>query len=97
MVGLLTYVVVELGEIRDFFVQFESIGALISSISIDLFIGLAIDALQNFVVAIAWPLYWMNKIGGGHIWIWLAMAYAGYWAGARIALRRATGRKEASG
>jgi hypothetical protein len=89
LVGLLTYVLVELGEIRDFFLQFESISALISGISFDLIIGLMVDALSNFVVAIAWPVYWMNDIDSNNIWVWFAVAYGGYWAGARLALHRA--------
>ena len=88
VVGFMTYIVVELGEIRDFFVQFEGVGAFISGISIDMFIGLFIDALMNFVVAIAWPAYWIADIEGGHIWIWFLVAYGGYWAGTRLALRR---------
>jgi hypothetical protein len=87
VVGFLTYVVVEIGEIRDFFMQFEGIGAFISDISIALFIALFIDALKNFIVAIAWPVYWMSDIRGDHIWIWFAVAYGGYWVGARSALQ----------
>ena len=47
VVGFLTYVVVEIGEIRDFFVQFESISAFISNISMDMFIALLVDALRD--------------------------------------------------
>jgi hypothetical protein len=81
-------VVVELGEIRDFFMQFESIGALISALSIDLVFSLFIDAVTNFIVAIAWPVYWMSDIAGEYIWIWLGVAYGGYLAGAKYALHR---------
>jgi hypothetical protein len=88
---------VELGEIRDFFQQFESIGALISSLSIGLFIGLIIDGLMNFIVAITWPAYWISSIGSGHIWIWFAVAYAGYWAGVRIALHQVNSRDQENG
>jgi len=88
LVGLLTYALVELGEIRDFFAQFESISALISRISLDMFIDLMIDALMNFVVAISWPVYWMSEFSGKQIWIWLAAAYGGYWVGARYALHQ---------
>jgi len=87
VVGFLTYVVVEIGEIRDFFVQFEGISAFISNISMDLFIALLVDSLKNFIVAIAWPAYWMSDIRGDHIWIWFAVAYGGYWTGARSALQ----------
>lgn len=87
VVGFLTYVVVEIGEIRDFIVQFESIRVFISEISTDMFIALFVDALKNFIVAIAWPVYWMSDIRSDHIWIWFAVAYGGYWAGARYALQ----------
>jgi hypothetical protein len=87
VVGFLTYAVVEIGEIRDFIVQFESIRVFISEISIDMFIALLVDALKNFIVAIAWPVYWMSDIRSDHIWIWFAVAYGGYWAGARYALQ----------
>jgi len=91
VVGLLTYAVVELAEIRDFFTQFESIGALIAGISIESLIGLFIGALMNFIVAIAWPAYWISDIRSDYIWIWFLAAYAGYWAGTRLALKHANG------
>ncbi len=87
VVGLLTYARVELGEIRDFVQQFEGIRALISEVSLDMFIDLFIDSIMNFVVAIAWPAYWISEIRGGPIWIWFAVAYGGYWAGTRLALQ----------
>jgi len=90
VVGLLTYAVVELGEIRDFFVQFDGLAGLISQISLDLVIGFFIDAFMNFVIAIAWPIYWISDFSGQHVWIWFAVAYGGYWLGARYALHRAT-------
>ena len=94
VVGLLTYAVVELGEIRDFFLQFEGIGAFISNISIEMFIGLFIEAFMNFVIAIAWPIYWLTEIRGGHVWIWFGMAYGGYWSGTRLALRQLADRDD---
>lgn len=88
VVALLTYVVIELGEIRDFFLQFESISAFFLNISFSMLIELIIDALMNFILAIAWPWYWLGDIAGQHIWVWFAVAYGGYWAGTRLALRR---------
>jgi hypothetical protein len=88
VVALLTYAVIELGEIRDFFLQFESISAFLSGISFDMLISLVIDAFMNFILAIAWPWYWLGDIAGQHIWVWFAVAYGGYWAGTRLALRR---------
>jgi hypothetical protein len=39
-------------------------------------------------VAIAWPGYWLSSIDSQYVWLWFVAAYAGYWAGARLALRR---------
>lgn len=88
VVAMLTYIVVELGEIRDFFLNFESISAFFSGISFDMLIELVIDSFMNFILAIAWPWYWLGETAGPHIWIWFAMAYGGYWAGTRLALRQ---------
>lgn len=91
VVGLLTYGVVELRELRDFLLGFESLSALFAGFGLDMLIGLVVEAVKNFVVAIAWPVYWMSGIRSNHIWIWFVVAYAGYWAGAKLALRRFTG------
>ena len=88
VVGLLTYAVVELGEIRDFITQFGGLSSLISDITPELFIGLFINSIKNFIVAIAWPVYWLSDIRSDHIWIWFVVAYLGYWAGSRYALYR---------
>jgi hypothetical protein len=88
VVALLTYVVIELGEIRDFFLQFEGIRAFFSGLSFGMLIDLVIDAFMNFILAIAWPWYWLGDIAGEYIWVWFAVAYGGYWAGTRLALRQ---------
>jgi hypothetical protein len=89
VVGLLTYAMVELGEIRDFVTQFDGLTGLIRQISADLIIRLLFDALKNFIVAIAWPVYWLSEIRSDRIWIWFVVAYGGYWLGARYALGHA--------
>lgn len=88
VVGLLTYAVVELGEIRDFITQFDGLLSLLSDITLELFIGFFINSIMNFVVAIAWPAYWLSNIRSDYIWIWFVIAYAGYWVGIRFALRQ---------
>jgi len=89
VVALLTYAVVELGEIRDFFTQFDGLSSLISDITVELFIGFFINSFINFIVAIAWPIYWLSDIRSDYIWTWFVAAYAGYWAGIRFALHQA--------
>jgi hypothetical protein len=88
VVGLLTYAVVELADLRDFLLGFESVWMLISGLSLQMLVELLVNALRNFVVAFAWPVYWLAEIHSSHVWLWFAAAYAGYWAGARFALRR---------
>jgi len=88
VVGLLTYAVVELKELRDFFLGFESLSALFAQFGFNMLIGLIIEAVKNFVVAIAWPVYWLSDIRSNYIWAWFVVAYAAYWAGAKLALHR---------
>ena len=88
IVGLLTYAVVEVGELIDFFTGFESFAALLEQFGFNMFINLLIDAVMNFVVAIAWPVYWMSEFAMRNVWIWFGVAYLGYWAGVKLALHR---------
>jgi hypothetical protein len=86
VVALLTYAIVELAEIRDFIARYDGLAGLISKFSFGMIIELIIDALMNFVVAIAWPVYWLSDIAGEYIWVWFGVAYGGYWAGVKAAL-----------
>jgi hypothetical protein len=88
VVGLLTYGIVELRELRDFFLGFESFSALFRHLGLDMLIGILIGAVKNFAAAIAWPLYWLADIHSDYVWIWFIVAYAAYWLGARLAVRR---------
>jgi len=88
VVALLTYAVVELGEIRDFVARYDGLLNLLSQISFDMLLELFIDAMMNFVVAITWPVYWLGDIAGAHIWIWFAVAYGAYWTGSKYALHK---------
>lgn len=85
--ALMTFAIIEIGEIGDFFAQFNDNVSKLAQLEISMLIGFIIDSFMNFIIAIAWPLYWVSEIGGGSIWIWVLAAYAGYWLGARLALR----------
>jgi len=88
VVGLLTYAVVELGDVWNFLVGFESLWSLISQFGLDMLIRLFVEALRNFIVAIAWPAYWLSSGIIHEPWLWFPVAYGGYWGGARLALQR---------
>ena len=65
------------------------LSSLISDITPNLFIGFFVDSIKNFIVAIAWPVYWMSDIHSDYIWIWFVVAYMSYWGGSRYALHQA--------
>jgi hypothetical protein len=83
VVALFTYALIELGEVRDFILNLTDLfhGGLISMV-----VNFFIESIKNFVAAISWPAYWMQRIHGEQ-WLWIVSAYAGYWLGARAAFR----------
>ncbi len=88
VVGLLTYVVVELRDLWSFVSNFDSLWHLLENLGLNTLIGLLVEAITNFVAAIAWPAYWLSGIHSNYIWLWFLVAYGAYWAGARLALSR---------
>jgi len=44
-----------------------------------------VQALLNFVNAMIWPAYWMQRIHTQQVWVWFLVAYAGYWSGLKLA------------
>lgn len=86
VVALMTFGIIELGEIRGFFAAFDDNMGKLAQLDVGMLIGFVIDSIMNFVTAIAWPLYWIGELRTGHFWVWFAAAYAGYWLGARAAL-----------
>jgi hypothetical protein len=91
LVALYTWLVIEWNEVWNFLTDLPGIvfsfdlGSLIS-----LVISFFIESLMNFITAIAWPMYWMSV--AGNPWIWIAVAYGGYWLGIKAA-QQATGRQ----
>jgi hypothetical protein len=88
VVALLTWVVVEITEVVNFILQLGGVVELIRNLSFGLIINLLVGAIKNFVVAIAWPFYWLGEIQSDFIWVWFVVVYGAYWAGSRLALRK---------
>lgn len=85
LVGLYTYVLVEWREIVDLVVGLPS---LVLKFDIDVLINFFIESLTNFITAVTWPMYWLERGSSQYLWVWIVLAYAGYWAGIKLALRR---------
>ena len=85
-----------MGEILDFITSFDSIDALIASLSVGTLVNMVFEAIKNSFLAIAWPVYWLTDIRSNHAWIWLVVAYAAYWAGSTLAARQFAESKQES-
>ena len=44
-----------------------------------------INSLMNFITAITWPVYWLNKTEGHSVWVWFVVVYLGYYCGQMLA------------
>ncbi len=89
LVGLWTFMVVEVKEVYDFATGYRGVDGLVETLSATSFVGLAVEFLvnsfQNFITAIVWPAYWPDVLDSERIWLWLITAYTGYWLGMKAA------------
>jgi hypothetical protein len=86
LTALYTYLLVEFSEVVGFLASLPGIIIRLDiGQAIELFIRFLINSIMNFITAITWPLYWMREGGSNRFWLWLLVAYAGYWLGLRLA------------
>jgi hypothetical protein len=85
IVAFFTYIVVEVREVISMIMDFGGIFDFLKQLNFQLLIQIFIDALKNFIAAITWPVYWMERIDTDQTWVWFVMAYAGYWLGLKLA------------
>ena len=83
VVAFYTYVLIEVGEVKDFLV---GLGNLFNQGLVSLIINFFVQSIMNFITAITWPVYWLSRIHTEQ-WLWVIGAYGGYWLGARAAFR----------
>ena len=85
IVAFFTYIVVEMLEVIDTITRLGGFVDFIKHLNLDVIIRMLVQALMNFITAIVWPVYWMKRIETDQVWVWFIMAYAGYWAGLKLA------------
>jgi len=95
IVAFFTYIVIEMIEIIDMIMNVGGLWAFIKHLGLDVIIQFFIDAIMNFVSAMVWPLYWMQRIDTNYAWVFFVAAYTGYWFGLKLA-HRFMNRSEAS-
>ena len=94
VVAMLTLIVVEWSDIKQF--GLNGFQEALDDFGIGLVISLLVESFTNFIVAISWPVYWMDEIESDRIWLWILAAYAGYSGGTHLARYQAQVRKEES-
>ena len=86
LVALYTWVLIEWDEVASFL---SGVWRLVFRLElgavIHLAVNLFIESIMNFVVAIAWPAYWLSDYR--EPWLLLVAAYGGYWLGIQAAGR----------
>jgi hypothetical protein len=95
IVAFFTYIVVEIAEITTMISNFGGFIGFLQNIDLSVIIRILIDALTNFIRAMVWPVYWMERIDTNQVWIWFVVAYGGYWVGLNRALTMHQRRKAA--
>jgi len=82
VVGLMTWVWIEVVELPS-----DLLGLVRSVFTLDLggVIRFFVDSFMNFIAAIAWPAWWLQRIHSPAPWAWFLAAWLGYWAGVRLA------------
>ena len=85
IVAFFTYLVVEIREIADVIMNICGLWEFIKHLDVGVIIELFINALINFITAMTWPLYWMDRIDTNQVWMFFLAAYGGYVLGLRLA------------
>lgn len=85
VVAFFTYIVIEVREVIDTIAHLGGFFDFLASLDLSLIIQMFVQALLNFVSAMIWPAYWMQRIQTQHVWVWFGLAYAGYWGGLKLA------------
>ncbi len=80
-----TYAVVEVTDVCSTIMKFDGFAGFLQRLNFDLLVNMMVNALTNFITAMLWPAYWLQRIDSQQPWLWFAAAYGGYWLGLRSA------------
>jgi hypothetical protein len=97
IVAFFTYIVIEAREIISTITHLGGFFDFIRQLGFDVIIQMLVQAMLNFVFAMIWPVYWMQRIETARVWVWFLLAYAGYWAGLKLAQELVRRRSKATG
>lgn len=85
LVALLTFVVIELTQITQFWLGVESWGDITALFSISAIVAMFVDSIVNMIKAAVWFSYWPDVLSSKNFLVCILMAYIGYRIGAKLA------------
>ena len=85
IVAFFTYIVIEVIEIITTISNLGGFIDFIKKLNFSLVVEMFVQAIMNFVNAMIWPVYWMQRIDTNQVWAWFLIAYGGYWVGLKLA------------
>ncbi len=83
--AFLTYLVVEVTEALEAIANVGGLASFLGQLDIGVIINALVESLTNFITAMVWPAYWMDRIDTQMTWLWFVVAYLGYWLGIKAA------------
>ena len=85
LAGFYTYAVIEFGEVVGFIFKMMDPANWTFAITIDLIIGLIVNAVINLITAFLWFTYWPPSFDLWDLLTWIGFAYFAYVAGGHLA------------
>lgn len=83
LAALWTFAVIEIVQFFDFVFDFPGLAVLFEDGLVGFIVDFLLNQLGNVVQAFVWFSFWPAD----SIWIWILIAYLGYWAGVEMARR----------
>jgi len=85
LIALLTFIVIELLQITNFWLNVEGWHDITALFSFQAIIAMFIDSLLNMLKAALWFTYWPDVFNTNNYIVWILIAYIGYRFGAKFA------------
>jgi len=85
LIALITFVVIELTQIINFWLGVRSLNDIFDLFSISALIGMFVDSILNMVKSVLWFTYWPSQLSADNFILWILVAYVSYRIGAKYA------------
>lgn len=87
-VAFVELVFIELGQFKNFIVNFPGVSTFVDSLGIDFLVAFFVEQMMNFVAAIIWPTDYIAKFSILHVAIFIGVTWLLYEQARKFALRQ---------